>query len=127
MAKTTFTAAELQGAFNDIITADARFPEYPLVLFPYPYDEIWDEGFFPRTFRQIGNDEKVTVNVVEYFGGEEGGDHAMYIIFSVGYGNEQRYFKKTGEYNSWDDSSWDGNIYEVEAQEVTLKQWVAKK
>lgn len=125
-SKTTFTAEQLQGAFNDIQTADARYPEFPVKLFHGSYDEIWREEHFPMIIRKIGDDEDVVVSIKEYFDGEEGGDHRMFIIFSVGYGNTQRYFKKTGEYNSWDDSTWDGGIYEVVSQEVKKTEWVTK-
>lgn len=125
MAKTTFTAAQLQGVFNDVLTADERYPEYPLKN-NFSYNGLCDEGAFPLTFRQIGEDKNVTVYVEDYFGGEEGGDHAMYIIYKVGYGENARYFEKTGEYNSWDDSSWDGPITEVVSQKVERVEWVAK-
>lgn len=127
MAKTTFTAAQLEAAINKLDTVDHEFSEYPLLVLPGSFSSVWDEGFFPRTFRKIGSDENVRVDVKDFFYGEEGGDHRMYIILQVGWGDTARYFEKSGEYNSWDASAWDGGFVEVEQKEVTKTEWVTKK
>lgn len=126
MAKTTFTAAQLEAALNKLTTVDTDFPDYPIVLGLGHYD-LWDESTYSLTLRSVGKDTNVHVSCKEYFGGEEGGDHRMYIVLQVGYGADARYFEKTGEYNSWDSSEWDGPMYEVVSQEVKRTEWVAKK
>lgn len=125
MAKTTFTTEQLEAALKKLQTVNEDFPNYPLVQnFDSYY--LWHKDTFPLTLRQVGEDENVHVSCPEFFGGEEGGEHRMYIILKVGYGTDARFFMKTGMYDSWDDSVWDGGFTEVVAKEVKKTEWVAK-
>lgn len=126
MAKTTFTAEQLEEALEGLKNLEKAFPDYPLSDRFTEYS-IWSEGSYPLTLRKVGDDQSVTVGVKDFFGGEEGGDHRMYVVLQVGWGADTRYFEKTGEYNSWDDSYWDGGFCEVVSQEVKKVEWVAKK
>lgn len=123
--KTTFTAKQLEEALNKVTTADTDFPDYPILCGLDSYS-LWDEASYPLILRKVGEDKNVTVRCKEYFGGEEGGDHAMFIILSVSWGEDERFFKKNGEYDSWDSSEWDGPLYEAVATEVTRTEWVMK-
>ncbi len=50
------------------------------------------------------------------------------IIFSFSSPSEDtRYFKKIGYRDSWDGSSWDGPVVEVERQEVIKYEWRVKR
>jgi hypothetical protein len=126
MVKTTFTAEELANAIDEVQKINDNFPELPIKL-PLGYYDFWSQDSFPMTFKQVGNDKNVTVFIKEYFDGEEGGDHEMRCVLQVGHGNDARYFLKTGLYNSWDTSEWDGPLTEVVAQEVKRTEWVTKK
>jgi hypothetical protein len=126
MSKTTFTPEQLEEAIESLTVIDDNFPDYP-ILNGRNHSQLWSEETFPIRFRKIGDDENVYVSCKEYFGGEEGGDHRMYMVIQTGWGTDTRYFMKTGEYNSWDSSEWDGEFYEVVAQEVKKTEWVNKK
>lgn len=124
----SFTPNQLEEALLKLKTADRDFPEHPLRIEMDSDYRLWDESSYPLTLTQVGDEKGVRVYCEDYFGGEEGGDHRMYIILRTGntYNGTARYFEKTGEYNSWDDSYWDGAIQEVEAKEVTKTEWVTK-
>lgn len=126
MAKTTFTPEQLEAEIVKLQSLSKEFPDFPVVIDRSYYD-LWDEETFPVTFKQVGEDKNVTVYCEDHFGGEEGGDHRMYTVLRVGYGDDIRYFEKNGEYNSWESSEWDGGFYEVVPEEVTVKQWSVKK
>lgn len=125
----SFTAKELEEALNKVKTADNDFPEYPLRNGLEEDYSLWNESTFPIVLTRVGEEENVGVYCEEYFGGEEGGDHHMYIILRTGstYDKTNRYFQKTGEYNSWDASYWDGAFQEVESQKIEKTVWVSKK
>lgn len=125
----SFTAQELEEALQKVQQADRDFPEHPLRVGLESDYELWDESPYPLTLTQVGDQKNVTVYCEEYFGGEEGGDHAMYIILRTGstYNDTARYFQKTGEYNSWDTSYWDGAFQEVQSEKVEKTIWVSKK
>lgn len=125
----SFTAKELEEALNKVKTADNDFPEYPLRNGLEEDYSLWNKSTFPIVLTRVGEEENVGVYCEEYFGGEEGGDHHMYIILRTGssYRGDERFFQKTGEYNSWDTSYWDGGFTEVEPKEVTVTQWATKK
>ena len=126
MAKTTFTAEQLEAAIEGLVNLNDKFPELPIDVSVSRYS-LWEEGTYPIVFKQIGEDKNVAVYVEEHFGGEEGGDHGMYTVLRVGYGEDKRCFMKTGEYNSWDSSEWDGSFDEVVPEEVKVIQWSVKK
>lgn len=121
-----FTAEQLDEAFISLENADSDFPKYPLLL-NYGSTSIYDNLDFPIKLREVGNEKNVVVAIHERFDGEEGGDHRVYIIFRVGYGDSARYFEKTGEYNSWEDSTWFDGLTEVVPKEVKKIEWVSKK
>ena len=120
-----FTAKQLEEALNELESLDDDFPDYPLTNI-LSYRKWQDKDNFPLTFKKVGEDLDVVVWCEDYFGGEEGGDHGMYIILKAGRYNDYRYFRKDGEYNSWDDSFWDGAFYEVEQKEKVVKVWEMK-
>ena len=125
----SFTAKELEEALMKVKTADRDFPDYPVRNDLEEDYRMWSEENFPMTLTQVGEEKNVTVYCKDFFGGEEGGDHAMYIILSTGstYSNTDRYFEKTGEYNSWDSSYWDGGFTEVVQEKIEKTIWVNKK
>jgi len=126
MSKTTFTVDQLQAAINEAILIEKMFPDLPIKL-PFTDEfEFWREGTFPITFKKIGNDQEVTLKCKEFFDGEEGGDHNMRCVMTVGWGSDMRYFLKTGLYDSWDSSEWDGPILEVEPKTIEVIQWVTR-
>lgn len=116
--KTTFTAKELDDKINDILTVVSAISE--------DNEEFWREETFPLEFKTVGNDTDVTLSVKEFFGGEEDGDHSMRCILQVGEGDDVRYFLKTGVYNSWDDSEWDGPLMEVYPETMEVIKWVTR-
>jgi hypothetical protein len=126
MVKTTFTVDELNTAIQSVIDIDRKFPDLPVVLY---YEGFWAERTFPLTFKKVGENNNVIVQLEELHigGGLEAGDNIMHCIISTGYGENKRYFKKTGFLDSWDngedDYKWDGELTEVIPQEVTFKQW----
>lgn len=126
MSKTTFSVDELQAAINEVILIGQTFPELPIRLaFSDSYD-FWKEETFPLRFKKIGHDEDVTIRCTDFFDGEEGGDHNMRCVMEVGYGDDKRYFLKTGLYDSWDSSEWDGPILEVEPKTMEVIKWVTR-
>lgn len=126
MTKKLFTTRQLEAALQQLRTIDDEYPDYPVSNQLNSYD-MWSPDSYPIQFKNVGEEKNVRVRCHEHFGGEEGGDHRMYIILAVGYGSDTRYFQKTGEYNSWESSEWDGYFTEVESKQVTVTEWVAKK
>lgn len=62
-----------------------------------------------------------TISFVEERGGE--GDGApTYFTIKVG----DRYFEMCGRYSSWDESTWDTDLYEVFPEEVTITKFRRK-
>lgn len=122
-----FTAKELERKLEEISTCEvgAGLPIY----FGFDReDSVWeDNSAFPIFIKDFGGVKHLRVDKEDSFYGEEGGDHQMYVIFSVGYGDSKRYFRKDGQYDSWAESSWDGGFYEVEQKERVVKIWEAKK
>lgn len=54
-------------------------------------------------------------------GGAEGDGAEMWVVFKIG----KQLFRKTGYYSSWGESSWDGDLEEVEAIEVQRTEYEA--
>lgn len=127
MAKTTFTAEQLEEVLEKVKNIDQDFPNLP-INFLKPYQEFWDKEVFPLQLKRVGDDKDVNISVKEFIGGVDAG--AMSIILQVGFGNDARYFQKNGFYDSWDngndDYQWDGGFNEVEAKEVKVTQWTMK-
>ena len=124
-----FTPKELEEALLKVKSADRDFPEYPVRNGLEEDYSMWNEDTFPITLTKVGEaEEEVRVYCKDFFGGEEGGDHGMYIILSTGssYNNTERFFRKTGEYNSWDTSYWDGGFSEVVETKVERTEWASK-
>ena len=75
-----------------------------------------------------GNEEwelpliNATAKGVDSKGGEGQGDYAC-VIFKIG----DQYFKKDGEYSSWDGMSWEyGDLYEVEPYQELVTRYRKK-
>lgn len=58
--------------------------------------------------------------------GEHGGEGSAEYIWQVWKIGEQ-YFQKTGYYMSYDGSTWDGDLTEVEPFEKTVTDWRSKR
>lgn len=58
------------------------------------------------------------------FGGE--GDFASdcYIVFRVHNSNEEKFFRISGWYQSYEGTDWDDSLHEVVAQPVQVVEWV---
>lgn len=89
----SFTVRELEDAFNET-------------------DYYWDD---------IDEDAEIDLKgfgkleFVEDFGGEGQGD-TMWVVFKV----QDRYFRKTAYYDSWNGASWDSSLEEVEPKEKVI-------
>lgn len=119
-----FTAKQLEEALDAAAEFAQENQEAPVWL----NDDAWDEEFYPIGLRQVGDEKYVSVKFEEYEGGEGQGDYC-HMIISTGYGNDKRYFKKEGNYTSYEgmDFSYSGDLEEVVKKEVKVEQWVAKK
>lgn len=80
----------------------------------YSYADLWHEVYYgTEVDSPFGK-----VTRVAHWGGE--GDGAeMFLVFSVG----GRLFQITGYYSSYDSSSWDGPLVEVEPYEKTVVRY----
>lgn len=85
-------------------------------------DFIWGlESKKKFTFDNIGEVELVASET-----GYEGGPELIWIVFRVV--GDDRLFKLTGHYSSWDADDWTyGDIYEVEPQERVVVDFIAKR
>lgn len=124
--KTTFTAEELEATLNEVQKISENFPDLPVKLNYQDDYSFWSEDTFPLALKKVGNDQDVTIHCHDYFDGEEGGDHNMRCVMKVGYGEDLRYFLKTGLYDSWDSSEWDGPIMEVQPETIEVIKWVTR-
>jgi hypothetical protein len=101
-----FTAKQLEEKIEEYIEEDSN---------------NWGDGWYSLEWGEAPTlpDQFGKVEFVESFGGEGMGD-VTWIVFKVG----DRYFQKTGSYDSWNGTDWEyGTLKEVEQVEVTVKQW----
>lgn len=70
------------------------------------YDGPWQD-LYPNSSVEVG---LYTLEYVEKEGGYEGGGEELWVVFKVG----DQYFRKSGYYASYDGSTWDGALEEVE-------------
>lgn len=87
----------------------------------------WSEESYPIAFKSVGDEKYVTVRHEDTEGGEDQGSYCC-LIFSTGYGDNKRFFRKEGTYTSYDgmDFDYSSPMTEVEKKEVTVSQWVEK-
>lgn len=122
-----FTAKQLEDKLEEISTFEVDI-ELPIYLGLDKSESIWEEEVqYPIIIKDFLGEQYFRINKEDSFYGEEGGDHQMYVILSTGYGDNKRYFRKDGQYDSWAESSWDGGFYEVEQKEKIIKVWTQKK
>jgi hypothetical protein len=50
---------------------------------------------------------------------DDGGDRHPWVVFQVG----EQYFEKNGAHDSWEGTSWDGALQEVESFQETITSW----
>jgi hypothetical protein len=67
------------------------------------------------------------IEVVETEGGEGQGDYACVVISVLDSDNGLRYFRKEGDYTSYDGFEWDGAFREVWPQQVTRTEYISRK
>jgi len=82
-------------------------------------DEFWYEVEYSSPL-SVGDHE--FIYVTGEGGGEGGGEHVE-IVFGV----EDQLFRKTGFYSSYDGTSWDGSLEEVEPYEKMVTFYRPKK
>lgn len=64
------------------------------------------------------------VQTKDYSFGHEGDFNAdTYIVFEVRGDDEPRYFQIAGYYQSYDGTTWESNLYQVEPEEVKVIKW----
>ena len=71
--------------------------------------------------------EGYTITKEARYGGFEGGGDSVWIVFKVTKDNETQYFRKSGYYDSWNDTEWDSGIELVKPKEVTVIKWYPYK
>lgn len=121
----SFTAKQLEEALGNAAAFGSEHKEEAPV---YLNDDEWDEEFYPVYLKNVGDEEYVNVDFEEMNGGEGEGDYCD-IIISTGSGDSKRYFKKEGQYSSYEgmDFEYGGDLQEVEKKEVKVMQWTPKK
>ena len=97
-----YTTAEIESAI------DEEFEGWPNEF----YSELGTDGYELTEL-------EIRAYEVDREGGYEGGGEYMHLVFKVG----NQYFRKTGEHNSWDANTWDGELEEVEPYEVTVVRY----
>ncbi len=61
---------------------------------------------------------------VDSTGGYEDEGSYMDVVFKINSDGRDRFFRKTGTYDSWDSSEWDGAFEEVKEKTSTKIIWV---
>lgn len=115
------------------VTTPFTVEEFKEKLSEWQEEHFEDRNLFLECFWQEGVptdyiDEMPTLDGigkldVADFGGGEGDGAEIYTILSVG----GRFFRRSGYYSSWGDSTMDGPIHEVFPREVTRTEYFTEK
>lgn len=124
-----FKASDLEEWFNEEDKLEDGWGELALSGDRYDYDKQTYVPIKPFVHGEVAVEEKDT--------GGEGRGEDIYVVFSVTEDipflledddePRKRYFQKTGYYQSYDGSNWDGEFTEVWPKEVKVTRWVSKK
>jgi len=119
---TKFTVDQLEEQLN-ALPGNEEWQDNVNVMLP---TDPWTEESYPLWLKQVGDDQWVKVDFVEHVGGEGQGD-TVYMVLETGYGDQKRFFKKNGSYDSYNGSDWEyGNFQEVYQTEKVIKVWEPK-
>lgn len=122
----SFTAKELEDALLSVIDINKKYPDLPVYLNLNWWD-VWGRSAYPLCLKTLGGEKGVWIKHEDSYVGEEDGQKETYVILSVVQGGHKRYFRKTGRYDSWDGTEWDGDFTEVVPQEVKVMTWKDKE
>lgn len=115
----SYTATQVQVAMENFKDKD-DFDGWGRNLYEY----IKGEGHYSRSEEPFSVDvaDLGKVTYVDDYGGEGQGDE-YWVVFKVG----DQFFRVDGWYASYDGGELDGDVYEVEPQEVTVIEYNRKK
>jgi hypothetical protein len=106
----TYTTKDIETWLIDFFGVDDRSPWNALEYGSDPIDSPYG-----------------VIEVVEEEGGEGQGDYACAVISVTDKDYAPRYFRKEGDYTSYDGFEWDGAFREVWPQQVTRTEYISRK